>query len=149
MCYVTFYLFSFIHMMLRCLGIFFFCFFFFKQKTAYEMRISDWSSDVCSSDLHLHLPSHSLAAGAGKHTRGTTKAHAVRAVLLAIATVTIRAGVHSSSARTQGIGAFTSHFGISPKQPVTVSRSPRYGPMASREDREEIGRASSRERGGQ
>src|SRR3546814_6625872 len=29
-----------------CLGIF-----FFKQKTAYEMRISDWSSDVCSSDL--------------------------------------------------------------------------------------------------
>src|SRR3546814_21130295 len=31
--------------------IFFICFFFFKQKTAYEMRISDWSSDVCSSDL--------------------------------------------------------------------------------------------------
>src|SRR3546814_12943448 len=29
----------------------FICFFFFKQKTAYEMRISDWSSDVCSSDL--------------------------------------------------------------------------------------------------
>src|SRR3546814_4084465 len=28
-------------------------FFFFKQKTAYEMRISDWSSDVCSSDLLL------------------------------------------------------------------------------------------------
>src|SRR3546814_17939279 len=29
------------------------CFFFFKHKTAYEMRISDWSSDVCSSDLDL------------------------------------------------------------------------------------------------
>src|SRR3546814_12767698 len=28
-----------------------YCVFFFKQKTAYEMRISDWSSDVCSSDL--------------------------------------------------------------------------------------------------
>src|SRR3546814_9444860 len=28
-------------------------FFFFKQKTAYEMRISDWSSDVCSSDLSI------------------------------------------------------------------------------------------------
>src|SRR3546814_20848055 len=28
-----------------------FCVFFFKQKTAYELRISDWSSDVCSSDL--------------------------------------------------------------------------------------------------
>src|SRR3546814_15994097 len=36
-----------------CLSIvvLFFIFFFFKQKTAYEMRISDWSSDVCSSDL--------------------------------------------------------------------------------------------------
>src|SRR3546814_8857019 len=32
---------------LSCCGVFF----FFKQKTAYEMRISDWSSDVCSSDL--------------------------------------------------------------------------------------------------
>src|SRR3546814_15084334 len=31
-------------------------FFFFKQKTAYEMRISDWSSDVCSSDLPLTRP---------------------------------------------------------------------------------------------
>src|SRR3546814_6802724 len=34
----------------------FFCFFFFKQKTAYEMRISDWSSDVCSSDLNAFTP---------------------------------------------------------------------------------------------
>src|SRR3546814_1533890 len=32
--------------------VFLICFFFFKQKTAYEMRISDWSSDVCSSDLN-------------------------------------------------------------------------------------------------
>src|SRR3546814_5202690 len=35
------------------MSVFVFCYFifFFKQKTAYEMRISDWSSDVCSSDL--------------------------------------------------------------------------------------------------
>src|SRR3546814_5455506 len=32
--------------------------FFFKQKTAYEMRISDWSSDVCSSDLPMFLYGH-------------------------------------------------------------------------------------------
>src|SRR3546814_6841769 len=46
-------------------------FFFFKQKTAYEMRISDWSSDVCSSDLATDLaaspagpaPQMTLAAG--------------------------------------------------------------------------------------
>src|SRR3546814_18957352 len=36
-------------MILICL----FLFFFFKQKTAYELRISDWSSDVCSSDLRV------------------------------------------------------------------------------------------------
>src|SRR3546814_8804392 len=36
-------------------------FFFFKQKTAYEMRISDWSSDVCSSDLHRQALHQRLA----------------------------------------------------------------------------------------
>src|SRR3546814_10340789 len=49
------------------------CFFFFKQKTAYEMRISDWSSDVCSSDLvrivpdenppSVNAPSHRILVG--------------------------------------------------------------------------------------
>src|SRR3546814_3171365 len=43
-------------MLLSCL----FVFFFFKQKTAYELRISDWSSDVCSSDLQR-------GDGAGEH----------------------------------------------------------------------------------
>src|SRR3546814_6115243 len=38
-----------------------FFFFFFKQKTAYELRISDWSSDVCSSDLRS--PVRQLLAG--------------------------------------------------------------------------------------
>src|SRR3546814_18840297 len=38
-------------MMFLSFSILIFLFFFFKQKTAYEMRISDWSSDVCSSDL--------------------------------------------------------------------------------------------------
>src|SRR3546814_8132865 len=38
-------------------------FFFFKQKTAYEMRISDWSSDVCSSDLSSRLGAQATACG--------------------------------------------------------------------------------------
>src|SRR3546814_20041089 len=38
-------------MLLSCIFIVLYVFFFFKQKTAYEVRISDWSSDVCSSDL--------------------------------------------------------------------------------------------------
>src|SRR3546814_14000140 len=49
-------------------------FFFFKQKTAYEMRISDWSSDVCSSDLQIRaaiqagyalIPGNAKRAGPG------------------------------------------------------------------------------------
>src|SRR3546814_1956703 len=48
-------------------------FFFFKQKTAYEMRISDWSSDVCSSDLGasagLAGHQHPAAQGAGGFQR--------------------------------------------------------------------------------
>src|SRR3546814_8356748 len=36
-----------------CVVVCFFVVFFFKQKTAYEMRISDWSSDVCFSDLQI------------------------------------------------------------------------------------------------
>src|SRR3546814_6763411 len=43
-----------------------FVFFFFKQKTAYEMRISDWSSDVCSSDLSRRCD---LAARIGRRFR--------------------------------------------------------------------------------
>src|SRR3546814_4642843 len=58
-----FYLFCFLHCVV---------FFFFKQKTAYELRISDWSSDVCSSDLNrrssttlprLSAAHHSFAVG--------------------------------------------------------------------------------------
>src|SRR3546814_4446784 len=50
---------------------FVFCFFFFfKQKTAYEMRISDWSSDVCSSDLLALAPSLRRGTqGSWKHVR--------------------------------------------------------------------------------
>src|SRR3546814_7109238 len=44
-------------------------FFFFKQKTAYEMRISDWSSDVCSSDLRTHTDTGAAAAA----TRGVER----------------------------------------------------------------------------
>src|SRR3546814_3349129 len=65
-------------------GIYYHCcyFFFFKQKTAYEMRISDWSSDVCSSDLQgsrpgpdrqdRHLP-HGTGAGLRSEERRVGK----------------------------------------------------------------------------
>src|SRR3546814_13649127 len=44
--------------------------FFFKQKTAYEMRISDWSSDVCSSDLVLGVNSRIFYLGVRKFIYG-------------------------------------------------------------------------------
>src|SRR3546814_8806959 len=47
------------------------CFFFFKQKTAYEMRISDWSSDVCSSDLHHRRVDLVVATARDPHPRVT------------------------------------------------------------------------------
>src|SRR3546814_10907355 len=52
------------------------CVFFFKQKTAYEMLISDWSSDVCSSDLSCDRPScqspFPLPVARGGNNRGST-----------------------------------------------------------------------------
>src|SRR3546814_6181642 len=54
-------------------------FFFFKQKTAYEMRISDWSSDVCSSDLgyashhnQLNASRRATADLVGDHRSGSS-----------------------------------------------------------------------------
>src|SRR3546814_9660029 len=57
-----------------CFYVFVSLFFFFKQKTAYEMRISDWSSDVCSSDLSapsVHCSLLTFAAGGGEQLFGS------------------------------------------------------------------------------
>src|SRR3546814_3139300 len=48
--------------------------FFFKQKTAYEMRISDWSSDVCSSDLNLGAPVFFIERPPGKSSSSRHRA---------------------------------------------------------------------------
>src|SRR3546814_8049792 len=54
-----------------------FVFFFFKQKTAYEMRISDWSSDVCSSDLMGRHGRCVNGTGHGAADNDLTLAHGV------------------------------------------------------------------------
>src|SRR3546814_6962149 len=54
-----------------CSCLYIFLFFFFKQKTAYEMRISDWSSDVCSSDL----PCRAVRCATGPWQRSTLSLH--------------------------------------------------------------------------
>src|SRR3546814_3026744 len=58
-------------------SVLYFCVCFFKQKTAYEMRISDWSSDVCSSDLAATCAAAALAlagCGGGKKQTGAVMA---------------------------------------------------------------------------
>src|SRR3546814_119256 len=57
------------------------CVFFFKQKTAYEMRISDWSSDVCSSDLYFPAddPQYSMLVIISSPSKGGYYASAVAA----------------------------------------------------------------------
>src|SRR3546814_15777269 len=75
--------------------------FFFKQKTAYEMRISDWSSDVCSSDLAAGVLDDEvtdLDAG-GAHEPGPAKARA-GSVLTALRNPTPPATSDTSTAMT-------------------------------------------------
>src|SRR3546814_8130069 len=109
-------------------------FFFFKQKTAYEMRISDWSSDVCSSDLvtsagHLlafpvsELPE--LDKGKGnkiieipKAKRGTEHVVAIAAVSPG-GTLSVKSGARTMSLSfkdlDQYIGARASRGGLLPR----------------------------------
>src|SRR3546814_3140048 len=76
------------------------CFFFFKQKTAYEMRISDWSSDVCSSDLGER-------ARAGPHGGGEPAAAAGAAGDLVAAAAERRGGAlrHQADRREGAVPA--------------------------------------------
>src|SRR3546814_2409732 len=82
------------------------CFFFFKQKTAYEMRISDWSSDVCSSDLPTEtirpLRISTVAPSIGCPPLPVATLPPVIAIVCAIAGT-------GSNASNAAIGHFTSH----------------------------------------
>src|SRR3546814_2301177 len=73
------------------------CFiFFFKQKTAYEMRISDWSSDVCSSDL-CGFSFLMIAAGATRF-----------ALVLTLGPIALFPGI----LRTETVAHALDHFGV-------------------------------------
>src|SRR3546814_8729818 len=108
-------------------------FFFFKQKTAYEMRISDWSSDVCSSDLLLRVEglhtyygrAHILADLALEAGRGEV------VVLLG------RNGAGKSTTMKSVIGLVPAAKGTVTFEDKRIDRMPSY---------REIGRASCRER---
>src|SRR3546814_3307953 len=96
-------------------------FFFFKQKTAYEMRISDWSSDVCSSDLFD--PCTNIAA-AGAVLSGNY--HSVRAGLHPQRALRIALSMYNTGSQSRGfsngyVGRVVGNAGVSDGiQPAAV-----------------------------
>src|SRR3546814_9221298 len=123
----------------------FLVFFFVKQKTAYEMRISDWSSDVCSSDLlETRQPSSGIgftvfaplfAGIASQHQAGRVL-HAAQALL--------RNGGVAGSSHFDSPHQWDGDNGWAPAQVMAVRGLQRYGFDAAACDiarRWEIGRA--------
>src|SRR3546814_10636219 len=80
-----------------------FLFFFFKQKTAYEMRIRDWSSDVCSSDLQSALGEQRAdrAAKLAGRTRQPGFQSAEPAAFLFAACLSAACLAHAASSRSE------------------------------------------------
>src|SRR3546814_10069608 len=85
-------------------------FFFFKQKTAYEMRISDWSSDVCSSDLSAYSlgslgKSGGSAVAGGLSAVGQTAAgSAVKAAMSPLKNAAGKAGASMKRSEERRVG---------------------------------------------
>src|SRR3546814_2416583 len=104
---------------MMCDTLVWFVLFFFKQKTAYELRISDWSSDVCSSDLLAHR--HPVGKGPAEHRR----VEGMRAFLVG---------------RRQLVPVALAHAVAAERGAVLVARA------AHHVEGIEIGRASCRER---
>src|SRR3546814_17805215 len=87
----------------------YFFFFFFKQKTAYEMRISDWSSDVCSSDLRAQLE----AQLAVQSLRENFMAAAMMTLLTALGSGYLALHQHRAGAVRKRVASFALVAGVS------------------------------------
>src|SRR3546814_10323226 len=110
-------------------------FFFFKQKTAYEMRISDWSSDVCSSDLII-----------GNYRMGGNVPHPKKAgrsdlvVQLADTVLHVARKLRAYSLKNPGV------VPLSPLESLVLLHVHRRPGVSPSDLAQEIGRASCRER---
>src|SRR3546814_4935028 len=86
------------------------CFFLFKQKTAYEMRISDWSSDVCSSDLLALVALASLpGVVSGAESASAAAANGVIVVLVALGLLIAFGGIGASMQLDRARGRSEEH----------------------------------------
>src|SRR3546814_6929919 len=114
---------------LWCVG-----FFFFKQETAYEMRISDWSSDVCSSDLNLKF-GMSFAESTGLTGLSRFNPAAVKGCLLELA---VR-GCYLTP--DNNLISYTSVDGIPYTLALSFNRFDKLTDISLKYEREKIGRA--------
>src|SRR3546814_13462141 len=113
------------------------CFFFFKQKTAYEMRISDWSSDVCSSDLTPSTRRRLPAQGRGRplcegdrdrcHVSRSAPFQAPHALSGSGTTIRARGGLPASLPLTRPASAILSYSWRRPDRPDARSEERRVG----------------------
>src|SRR3546814_13849808 len=108
-------------------------FFFFKQKTAYEMRISDWSSDVCSSDLiNMGCPAKKVCnvwAGSALMRDEALVARILSAVVCAVSvpvTLKIRTGWDAHHHNALAIAHIAEDCGIASLALHGRSRHPHY-----------------------
>src|SRR3546814_20330548 len=113
-------------------------FVFFKQKTAYELRISDWSSDVCSSDLLgfavviVTIFAHSFSASWWARRLGIDKGKELGVLLI------------GANGWTNAFGSALKQYGLA----VTVADTSKFALRGARQQ-DQIGRTSWRERVGQ
>src|SRR3546814_5949001 len=110
-------------------------FFFFKQKTAYEMRISDWSSDVCSSDLVSDMATLIARLGCAQVDLVGTSMGGLIGLLLAA-----QPGTPLRRLAMNDVGPFI------PKAALArildyVGKDPRFADLAAAEAYHQIGRA--------
>src|SRR3546814_18145686 len=94
-----------------------FCF-FFKQKTAYEMRISDWSSDVCSSDLERLIRLFLSQSPAGLIVVGIDQTEAAATLLRAGALPIVQIMELGPQPFAMMLGFSQLHTGLSMKEPL-------------------------------
>src|SRR3546814_19600619 len=132
-------------LLLALASLFFIFFFFFKQKTAYEMRISDWSSDVCSSDL----PFDRRVDGKARLNIGADREpHMVEEQFISLGPQRLVAAVMFGSDRTAIAKARLDRIGIGKAKDIFVERWHR---RCRRFDRHrhtvQLGRGEGRERG--
>src|SRR3546814_8726582 len=109
---------------------------FFKQKTAYERRISDWSSDVCSSDLKSWGYGDACPVTAGNVILDLSRMNRIREVDPALAYAVIEPGVTqgqlSEHLRAQGIALWPDCTGAGPDTSIVGNILDRgFGPPPS------------------